>query len=125
MFEEKKKIVRTQLVSDLSKWGHYSTGGVYVLKEDQRGLSRYTFCSSMCLAAWLHHGLSFCDADAEFHDVEDVEETPELEARGPRQARDVMDQLPVNDYVSVSLRFITKRHVRLRLSQRVMLSFLV
>lgn len=36
--------------------------------------------------------------DAEFHDVEDVEETPELEARGPRQARDVMDQLPVNDY---------------------------
>ncbi|XP_059378326.1 tenomodulin-like isoform X2 [Carassius carassius] len=34
----------------------------------------------------------------EFHDVEDVKETPELEARGPRQARDVMDQVPVNDY---------------------------
>lgn len=36
-----------------------------------------------------------------------MEETPELEARGPRQARDVMDQLPVNDYVSMSPRFIT------------------
>ncbi|XP_042626071.1 tenomodulin [Cyprinus carpio] len=41
--------------------------------------------------------------DAEFHDVEDVEETPELEARGPRQARDVMDQLPVNDYREIGL----------------------
>lgn len=41
-----------------------------------------------------------------------MEETPELEARGPRQARDVMDQLPVNDYVSMSPRFITKRHVQ-------------
>lgn len=37
-----------------------------------------------------------------------MEETPELEARGPRQARDVMDQLPVNDYVSMS----TKRDVQ-------------
>ncbi|XP_052010715.1 tenomodulin [Xyrauchen texanus] len=41
--------------------------------------------------------------DAEFHDIEDVEETPELEVRGPRQARDVMDQLPVNDYREIGL----------------------
>lgn len=100
-------------------------GGGGDIKEDQRGFSQYPFCSSKCLAAWLRHRLSFCDADAEFHDVEDVEETPELEARGPRQARDVMDQLPVNDYVSMSPRFISKRRVRLRLSWIVMLSFLV
>lgn len=41
--------------------------------------------------------------DAEFHDAEDVKETPELEARGPRQTRDVMDQLPVNDYSEIGL----------------------
>ncbi|KAA0709504.1 Tenomodulin [Triplophysa tibetana] len=41
--------------------------------------------------------------DVEFHDVEDVEETPELEVRGPRQTRDVMDQLPVNDYREIGL----------------------
>ncbi|TRY60121.1 hypothetical protein DNTS_006435 [Danionella cerebrum] len=41
--------------------------------------------------------------DADFHDVEDIEETPELKSRGPRQARDVMDQLPVNDYSEMGL----------------------
>uniref|UniRef100_UPI003EB9F631 tenomodulin isoform 3 n=1 Tax=Danio rerio TaxID=7955 RepID=UPI003EB9F631 len=41
--------------------------------------------------------------DSEFHDIDDVEETPELEARGPRQARDVMDHLPVNDYSEMGL----------------------
>ncbi|XP_073710455.1 tenomodulin [Misgurnus anguillicaudatus] len=38
--------------------------------------------------------------DTDFHDVEDVEE---LEARGPRQTRDVMDELPVNDYREIGL----------------------
>lgn len=50
-------------------------------------------------------GRSLClppDSDADFHDVEDVEEMAELEARGSRQTRDVMDQSPVNDYVSMS-----------------------
>ncbi|XP_051505745.1 tenomodulin-like [Myxocyprinus asiaticus] len=41
--------------------------------------------------------------DAVFHDVEDVDETLGLEVRGPRQARDVMDQLPVNDYREIGL----------------------
>ncbi|XP_072519504.1 tenomodulin [Salminus brasiliensis] len=44
--------------------------------------------------------------DAEFHDVDDVQDmhhAPEVQARGARQARDVMDQLPVNDYTENGL----------------------
>uniref|UniRef100_A0A3B1J6B9 Tenomodulin n=1 Tax=Astyanax mexicanus TaxID=7994 RepID=A0A3B1J6B9_ASTMX len=51
---------------------------------------------------WIHPS----PLTAEFHDVEDVEEVrhaPEGQTRGARQARDVMDQLPVNDYTENGL----------------------
>ncbi|XP_051514957.1 tenomodulin-like isoform X2 [Myxocyprinus asiaticus] len=57
--------------------------------------------------------------DAEFHDIEDVEESPELEVRGPRQARDVMDQLPVNDYpLSLGMRRRRRRRKKRNLEKR-------
>ncbi|XP_036381531.1 tenomodulin-like [Megalops cyprinoides] len=39
--------------------------------------------------------------EAEFHDIEDLEEPPKV--RGQRQVRDVLDHQPVNDYRDVGL----------------------
>ncbi|XP_062380537.1 tenomodulin [Sardina pilchardus] len=41
--------------------------------------------------------------EAEFHDVEDVEDTPDEDARGQRKARDVLDHVAVNDYREIGL----------------------
>lgn len=48
------------------------------------------------------YSLSVC-VDTEFHEVEDVEDTPDAEVAGQRFTRDVLDHLPVNDYVSTLL----------------------
>ncbi|XP_030622697.1 tenomodulin [Chanos chanos] len=41
--------------------------------------------------------------DADFHDVEDVEDPTEIEVKGRRETRDVLDHLPVNDYSEIGL----------------------
>ncbi|XP_070959952.1 tenomodulin [Oncorhynchus clarkii lewisi] len=41
--------------------------------------------------------------DAEFHEVEDEEDIPDAEVRGNRVARDVLDQVPVNDYRDIGV----------------------
>uniref|UniRef100_A0A667Y4H6 Tenomodulin n=1 Tax=Myripristis murdjan TaxID=586833 RepID=A0A667Y4H6_9TELE len=42
-------------------------------------------------------------SDTEFHEVEDVEDTPDAEVAGQRFTRDVLDHLPVNDYRDVGI----------------------
>lgn len=39
--------------------------------------------------------------EAEFHEVEDVDDMSETDVKVQRFARDVLDQAPVNDYVSI------------------------
>lgn len=41
--------------------------------------------------------------EAEFHEVEDVEDISDTNVKGQRFARDVLDQLPVNDYRDIGL----------------------
>uniref|UniRef100_A0A674ADK6 Tenomodulin n=1 Tax=Salmo trutta TaxID=8032 RepID=A0A674ADK6_SALTR len=42
-------------------------------------------------------------ADAEFHEVEDDEDIPDAEVGGHRVARDILDQVPVNDYRDIGV----------------------
>ncbi|XP_064874768.1 tenomodulin-like isoform X2 [Oncorhynchus nerka] len=44
---------------------------------------------------WIHPSPM---TDAEFHEVEDDEDIPDAEVGGHRVARDILDQVPVNDY---------------------------
>ncbi|XP_055745405.1 tenomodulin-like isoform X2 [Salvelinus fontinalis] len=41
--------------------------------------------------------------DAEFHEVEDDEDIPDAEVGGHRVARDILDQVPVNDYRDIGV----------------------
>ncbi|XP_029626425.1 tenomodulin [Salmo trutta] len=44
-----------------------------------------------------------CSKDAEFHEVEDDEDIPDAEVGGHRVARDILDQVPVNDYRDIGV----------------------